>query len=185
MPRPAHVSRVMGQDEARNQEPNDAERDEGTEAEEGQAERQGGSRTGQGRAEGWQGAEGCGRREGGHQAAEGEKAAKRGSKKGGKKGGKKEPKKRSKFTAETSDRYDLYQRSVNSPEADVDFLFKVYERLRDGKRPRHLREDFCGTANLAAEWLRRGDDLTAEGFDLDPSPSSGGKRVNFTEVEAR
>lgn len=87
-----------------------------------------------------------------------------------------------KLTAASADRYDLYQRSVNSPEADVDFLIKVYERLRDGRQPRHLREDFCGTANLAAEWLKRDAAMTAEGFDLDPEPIEWGKRENFTEV---
>jgi SAM-dependent methyltransferase len=87
-----------------------------------------------------------------------------------------------KDTAATADRYDLYQRAVNSPEADVDFLIKVYGQLRDGQRPRHLREDFCGTANLAAEWLKRGPEMTAEGFDLDPEPIEWGKRVNFASV---
>jgi hypothetical protein len=87
-----------------------------------------------------------------------------------------------KDTAATADRYDLYQRAVNSPEADVDFLIKVYGQLRNGQRPRHLREDFCGTANLAAEWLKRGSDMTAEGFDLDPEPIEWGKRVNFASV---
>jgi len=88
-----------------------------------------------------------------------------------------------KDTAATADRYDLYQRAVNSPEADVDFLFKVYGQLRNGQRPRHLREDFCGTANLAAEWLKRGPELTAEGFDLDPEPIEWGKRANFASVQ--
>lgn len=87
-----------------------------------------------------------------------------------------------KDTAATADRYDLYQRAVNSPEADVDFLVKVYGQLRDGRRPRHLREDFCGTANLAAEWLKRGPEMTAEGFDLDPEPIEWGKRANFASV---
>lgn len=87
-----------------------------------------------------------------------------------------------KDTAATADRYDLYQRAVNSPEADVDFLLKVYGQLRGGQRPRHLREDFCGTANLAAEWLKRGPEMTAEGFDLDPEPIEWGKRVNFASV---
>ncbi|MEZ6014167.1 MAG: class I SAM-dependent methyltransferase [Planctomycetota bacterium] len=111
------------------------------------------------------------------------KAAKAAEKAGKTKLKKANSQRKPKLTAATADRYDLYQRSVNSPEADVDFLFKVYERLRDGARPKHLREDFCGTANLAAEWLRRGAELTAEGFDLDPEPIEWGKGVNFADVE--
>jgi len=110
-----------------------------------------------------------------------ERAAKKAAQKAAKKpaGAAKPPR----FTAATADRYELYQLAVNSPEADVDFLFKAYAELRNGKRPRHLREDFCGTANLAAEWLRRGADLTAEGVDLDPEPIEWGKRVNFAGID--
>ena len=81
-------------------------------------------------------------------------------------------------TADTADRYDLYQRAVNSPETDVDFLVRTYSDLR-GREPRHLREDFCGTSNLCAEFLSRSPENTAEGFDLDPEPVEWGKRHNF------
>jgi len=87
----------------------------------------------------------------------------------------------SKLSARSADRYDLYQRAVNSPEADVDFLLDTYKTLR-GKEARRLREDFCGTGNLAAEWLKRGEDFTAEGFDLDPEPMEWGKKHNFAEL---
>jgi SAM-dependent methyltransferase len=87
-----------------------------------------------------------------------------------------------KLTAKTADRHELYQRSVNSPETDVDFLMKVYNNLR-GKAPHHLREDFCGTAALAAEWLGRSKENTAEGFDLDPEPIAWGTDHNFGKLE--
>ena len=61
-------------------------------------------------------------------------------------------KKDRRLSAGTANRFDLYQRSVNSPETDVDFLIEAYETIR-GRKPLHLREDFCGTANLAAEFL--------------------------------
>ena len=83
-----------------------------------------------------------------------------------------------KLTAKSADKYELYQLAVNSPEADVEFLMKTFERLR-GREPRHLREDFCGTAALAAEWISQGEEFTAEGFDLDPEPIEWGKRRNF------
>jgi len=101
------------------------------------------------------------------------RSRKKSKKKQGKvKGGKVPP------AAKTADRYELYQRAVNSPDNDVDFLFDTYRAMRR-KKPRHLREDFCGTAALAAEWLRRGKDLSAEGFDIDPEPVDWGYKHNF------
>lgn len=87
-------------------------------------------------------------------------------------------KKDRRMTAKTADKYELYQRAVNSPESDVDFLLKAYAEVRGGE-PTHLREDFCGTAALSAEWLGRGADKTAEGFDNDPEPIAWGLRHNF------
>ena len=92
------------------------------------------------------------------------------------KGGKKR-----RLTAKTADRLDLYQRSVNSPETDVDFATRVFQELRE--RPlRHFREDFCGTAAMAAEFLSRDTRNTAEGFDLDSVPVEWGKVHNFGAV---
>ena len=85
------------------------------------------------------------------------------------------------LTAKTADRLDLYQRSVNSPETDVDFALKVFEDLRE--RPlRHFREDFCGTASMTAEFLSRDEQNTAEGFDLDSDPMDWGREHNFSKV---
>ena len=81
-------------------------------------------------------------------------------------------------TARNADKYELYQLAVNSPETDVDFLVDTYRKIR-GKAPRHLREDFCGTAALSAEWIRRGEDRTAEGYDIDPEPVEWGRLHNF------
>lgn len=90
-------------------------------------------------------------------------------------------KKDRRLSAGTADRYDLYQRSVNSPDIDVDFLTGTFEALR-GRPLRHLREDFCGTSNLSAEFLSRDPRNTAEGFDLDPEPVEWGRNHNFARV---
>ncbi|QDU84463.1 hypothetical protein Pla163_15730 [Planctomycetes bacterium Pla163] len=89
---------------------------------------------------------------------------------------------KTKYTAKTADRHELYQLSVQSPDADVDFLVKTYRKLR-GQKPTHLREDFCGTGYLMAEWLRRNDANTAEGYDIDPDPVEWGKARNFEGIE--
>ena len=57
------------------------------------------------------------------------------------------------LTASKADRHILYQASVQCVEADIDF----FERLSKSKRGepfRLLKEDFCGTAALASEFVR-------------------------------
>jgi hypothetical protein len=87
------------------------------------------------------------------------------------------------FTARTADRHELYQIAVQSPVEDVRFLTRVYEEVR-GKKPRHLREDFCGTALLCATWVRRGSQYTAEGFDISPETIAWGVEHNFAKLGA-
>jgi SAM-dependent methyltransferase len=83
------------------------------------------------------------------------------------------------FTAKTADKHELYQLSVQSPEEDVEFLERVYKKARDGKKPTHLREDFCGTGLLSSHWLRRKSRYTAEGFDIDEATVQWGIDRNF------
>ncbi|MFT5732965.1 MAG: hypothetical protein ACJA2W_000704 [Planctomycetota bacterium] len=93
---------------------------------------------------------------------------------------KKEGKKRDRrMNAKNADRYELYQRAVNSPEADIEFLEKAYRHYRGEKKPMHFREDFCGTSSMCAEWLRTDPARTAEGVDLDPEPIEWAKKHNF------
>lgn len=64
------------------------------------------------------------------------------------------------------DKHLLYSAAVQSVDADVDFFERVYRRVR--RKPfEFLREDFCGTAALACEWVRRGPKNRALGIDLD------------------
>ena len=66
-----------------------------------------------------------------------------------------------------ADRHYLYQESVQDTEAEIDFFEETWAALRD--RPAELlREDFCGTANTACEWIRRDPQHYAIGVDLDP-----------------
>jgi SAM-dependent methyltransferase len=44
----------------------------------------------------------------------------------------------------------------------------VWKELRGGRKPRSLREDFCGTAITAIEWVRRSRRNTAIAVDLSP-----------------
>lgn len=74
--------------------------------------------------------------------------------------------KKSGLTARAADRHALYEVSVQVVEADVDFVQRVYRTIR-GERACRLREDFCGTACLAREWVRRRRAHEAWGIDLE------------------
>ena len=63
------------------------------------------------------------------------------------------------------DRHGLYERAVQDPEADIDLVERVLGA--NGRPARRLREDFSGTAALAARWVERGPERTAVAVDLD------------------
>jgi cyclopropane fatty-acyl-phospholipid synthase-like methyltransferase len=65
----------------------------------------------------------------------------------------------------STDRYRLYEESVQSPSEHIVFFDRVYE-MAHGKPARTLKEDFCGTALLSAEWVRTRPDNVALGVDL-------------------
>lgn len=78
-------------------------------------------------------------------------------------------KRRATLTARTADKHALYEEAVQAPEAEIDFMSRVY-RARHGRGPVRVREDFCGTAANSCEWVRRGglySKNTAIGVDLD------------------
>ena len=69
--------------------------------------------------------------------------------------------------AAKADRYSLYERSVQCVEAEIDFVDSTFFKLRARSASR-LREDFCGTANVACEWVKRRSTNIAYGVDIDP-----------------
>lgn len=75
--------------------------------------------------------------------------------------------------ASQADKYDLYIRSVQSPDVEVAFFDRAY-RAQYGRRPLHLREDFCGTAAVCYDWVKSLTGRTAVGVDLDPEPLAWG-----------
>jgi SAM-dependent methyltransferase len=68
--------------------------------------------------------------------------------------------------AQIADRHALYELSVQCAEGEVDFVDATFRRLRK-RKAQVLREDFCGTANVCCEWVRRGRKRRAIGVDLD------------------
>jgi hypothetical protein len=84
--------------------------------------------------------------------------------------------------AERADIHDLYQRSVQVAEVEVEFFKRVYEAERS-EPPRVLREDFCGTALVCAEWVKDSKKQRAIGVDLDGPTLDWGKKHNITPLK--
>jgi SAM-dependent methyltransferase len=80
-----------------------------------------------------------------------------------------------KLTARNADRFDLYEQSVQCPEADVAFMDRVFRKTND-RSPVSLREDFCGSAFLCAEWVKSQAGRFAEGVDLDTDVLEFGRK---------
>ncbi len=71
--------------------------------------------------------------------------------------------------AKQADKYDLYQKSVQEPECEVTFFQRVFKK--EYHRPALvIREDFCGTAAVCCEWVRKHPERRAIGVDFDPEP---------------
>ncbi len=83
--------------------------------------------------------------------------------------------------AERADRYVLYQRSVQDPEWEVGFMAETYASLR-GRPAVSLREDFCGTALFACEWVKSGKERSAVGVDLDGAVLAWGREHNLGKL---
>jgi SAM-dependent methyltransferase len=82
-----------------------------------------------------------------------------------------------------ADRHYLYQESVQDTEAEIDFVEETWAKLRD--RPAELlREDFCGTANTACEWIRRDPQHYAIGVDLDAEVLEWGRLNNLVRLDS-
>jgi SAM-dependent methyltransferase len=86
-------------------------------------------------------------------------------------------------TAATSDRHELYELSVQEPSAECAFIDRVY-RERRGTKPITLREDFCGTAFLAAHWTTRSARHTSYGVDLCQDTMDWGRRRHMPSLTA-
>lgn len=70
--------------------------------------------------------------------------------------------------ADKADPHALYEEAVQDAAAEVDFVEATFKTLR-GRPASLLREDFCGTANVSCEWVRRRAANRAAGIDLDAS----------------
>jgi len=85
------------------------------------------------------------------------------------------------LTAQYADKHLLYEISVQSAEADVEFISDTF-LARLGRSPRTLREDFCGTAKLCTTWVQTDPERVALGVDLDEETLAWGTTHNVTPL---
>ena len=85
------------------------------------------------------------------------------------------------LTAAGSDKHDLYERSVQDTATDIRFIVQTFRKER-GREPLSLREDFCGTAKLCADWVRRRPQRRACGLDLHLPTLDYGRRRHLAPL---
>lgn len=84
------------------------------------------------------------------------------------------------------DKHVLYLASVQCPEADVEFFQRVFKQ-HAGRPLRFIREDFCGSAALCAEWVKTHPENRALGVDYHEPTLDWGKDniMSLLDDEAR
>jgi len=83
--------------------------------------------------------------------------------------------------ASQADRHRLYELSVQYAASEIEFVDDTFKSLR-GRRAKLLREDFCGTANVCCEWVRKRKGNQAIGVDLDQSVLQWGEENNLSKL---
>ena len=89
--------------------------------------------------------------------------------------------KKKKTLAEKADRFLCYQKSVQSPEHEVEFFEQAYRDVFR-RKPYSLREDFCGTFAVCCEWVKSNSKRTAVGIDLCADTLQWGSDHNLAKL---
>ncbi len=84
--------------------------------------------------------------------------------------------------ADEADIHELYELSVQNVEYEMEFLQQTFQSLA-GRTAYSLREDFCGTASAACEWVRQGKEFQAIGVDIDPSVLEWGREHRVARLD--
>jgi SAM-dependent methyltransferase len=85
--------------------------------------------------------------------------------------------------ADQADRHVLYEQSVQDVEQEAEFLEDTYFEIR-GRKPVLLREDFCGTANAASQWVVNNRRHHAIGVDIDPRVLDSGRQRHLVSLSS-
>jgi SAM-dependent methyltransferase len=85
--------------------------------------------------------------------------------------------------ADKADIHELYEKSVQNVEYEVEFLQTTFKEIR-GRTAHLFREDFCGTASASCEWVKQGGEYQAIGVDLDPVVLEWGRQNRVSRLSA-
>ena len=83
--------------------------------------------------------------------------------------------------ADQADIHELYELSVQNVEHEIEFLQKTFQEIR-GRKAYRLREDFCGTASAACQWVRQGEEFQAIGVDIDSDVLEWGRNNRLSRL---
>jgi len=86
--------------------------------------------------------------------------------------------------AEQAELHDIYEKAVQAVDAEVEFLDETFRDLR-GRDAMSFREDFCGTASAACEWVRSRAGRVAIGVDNDASVLDWGRQHRVSQLPKR
>lgn len=65
--------------------------------------------------------------------------------------------------AQQADLHETYEAAVQTPDVECAFIQDTFRKMR-GRSAQSFREDFCGTASIACEWVRSGPKGTPLGW---------------------
>ena len=83
--------------------------------------------------------------------------------------------------AEQADIHDLYERSVQTVDVEVEFLRDTFRAIR-GRDAESFREDFCGTSALSCEWVRSRSNRRSIGVDNDAAVLDWGRQKHVARL---
>lgn len=85
--------------------------------------------------------------------------------------------------ADQADIHELYEKSVQNVEHEIEFLQKTFQEIR-GRTAHLFREDFCGTASASCQWVRQGTGYQAIGVDIDPAVLEWGRQHRLSRLSS-
>jgi len=79
--------------------------------------------------------------------------------------------------AQKADRYQLYEESVQNVEFEVNFYKKMFKRTNN-REATSLREDFCASAKISVEWVKKSSSAKSYAVDLDKKVLDYAKNIS-------
>jgi cyclopropane fatty-acyl-phospholipid synthase-like methyltransferase len=81
-----------------------------------------------------------------------------------------------------ANKFVLYEEAVQDPDQHIVVFDRIFADLFD-RKPRSLREGFCGTFFLCKRWVEGDPGRTAVGLDLDPRVLAEGRRRHWRRLD--